>query len=131
MQFSLKITKDETKKGQQFIFPRCCSYEASQPGKKDELRKVASRHSSENSKPVIHDLNISRWNVTREFECLIIFLIELLAQNPYVCHAFQFKFCPVSKNLFLSLTSSLSRLPKRFSIETQQIISSQYLSLPS
>ena len=37
-----KQTKDKTKKGQQFLFLRCCSYEASKPGKKDELRKVAS-----------------------------------------------------------------------------------------
>ena len=104
------------------------SYEVSQPSKQNKPRKMRYCHSGEKSKPAILDLTVSRSDLTREFECLVTFLMQILAQTPYICHAFQVKVFPACKKLFCNLISSLSRLPGHFSISTQQKVSSRYLN---
>ena len=123
LQFGLKITEGKTLRN---TFSSLGA-EVSQLSKWDELRKVISCHSGEKSKPAIQDHTISRTNPSRECECLATFLIKILVQTPYICHAFQVKFFP----LFCSLISSLSCLPRLFSIWTQQKVSSRYLSQPA
>ena len=127
LQFGLKITRDKTVRYTTHSF---LGAEVSQPGKWDKLRKVRYRHSGEKSKPAIQDYTVSRSDLTKDFECLVAFLIEILVQTSHISHAFQVKLFPASKKSFCSLISSLSRLPRRFSIWMEQKISFRIWAIP-